>query len=97
MLGQKPGLYVSTSNGIEGDGVYSIQEEELDFKDGISTVYDTLSTSDFNEDEKYVILMSAGENQDLISIDVYKNSEVIQVNADEKYYVLTIHCVKWSG
>ena len=40
--------------------------------------------------------MRAGENQDLISIDEYKDPESIQVNAGEEYYALTIRCVKWS-
>lgn len=95
LLGQELGLCVSTGNGVEDEGVHSIQEEELDFKDGISVVYDTLSNSHFNEDEKCVMIMRAGENQDLISIDEYKDPESIQVNAGEEYYALTIRCVKW--
>ena len=75
LLGQELGLCVSTSNGVEDEGVYSIQEEELDFKDGISVVYDALSNSHFNEDEKCVMIMRVGENQDLISIDEYKDPE----------------------
>lgn len=42
------------------------------------------------------MIMRAGKNQDLISIDVHKNPEWIQVNADEEYYALIIRCVKWS-
>lgn len=95
LLGQELGLCVSTGNGVEDEGVHSIQEEELDFKDGISVVYDTLSNSHFNEDEKCVMIMRAGENQDLISIDEYKDPESIQVNAGEENYALTIRCVKW--
>lgn len=95
LLGQELGLCVSTGNGVEDEGVHSIQEEELDFKDGISVVYDTLSNSHFNEDEKCVMIMRAGENRDLISIDEYKDPESIQVNAGEEYYALTIRCVKW--
>jgi len=95
LLGQELGLCVSTGNGVEDEGVHSIQEEELDFKDGISVVYDTLSNSHFNEDEKCVMIMRTGENQDLISIDEYKDPESIQVNAGEEYYALTIRCVKW--
>ena len=64
LLGQELGLCVSTSNGVEDEGVHSIQEEELDFKDGISVVYDALSNSHFNEDEKCVMIMRVGENQD---------------------------------
>lgn len=94
LLGQELGLCVSTSNGID-DGVQSIQEEELNFKDGISVVYDTLSNSHFNEDEKCVMIMRVGENQDLISIDEYKDPESIQVNTGEEYYALTMRCVKW--
>lgn len=96
LLGQELGLCVSTSNGVEDEGIHSIQEEELDFKDGISVVYDALSNSHFNEDEKCVMIMRVGENQDLISIDEYKDPESIQVNAGEEYYALTIRCVKWS-
>lgn len=96
LLGQELGLCVSTGNGVEDEGVHSIQEEDLDFKDGISVVYDALSNSHFNEDEKCVMIMRAGENQDLISIDEYKDPESIQVNAGEEYYALTIRCVKWS-
>lgn len=96
LLGQELGLCVSTSNGVEDEGVHSIQEEELDFKDGISVVYDALSNSHFNEDEKCVMIMRVGENQNLISIDEYKNPESIQVNPGEEYYALTIRCVKWS-
>ena len=95
LLGQELGLCVSTGNGVEDEGVHSIQEEELDFKDGISVVYDTLSNSHFNEDEKCVMIMRAGENQDLISIDEYKDPESIQVNTGEEYYALTMRCVKW--
>lgn len=95
LLGQELGLCVSTGNSVEDEGVHSIQEEELDFKDGISVVYDTLSNSHFNEDEKCVMIMRAGENQDIISIDEYKDPESIQVNAGEEYYALTIRCVKW--
>lgn len=95
LLGQELGLCVSTGNGVEDEGVHSIQEEELDFKDGISVVYDTLSNSHFNEDEKCVMIMRASENQDLISIDEYKDPESIQVNAGEENYALTIRCVKW--
>lgn len=96
LLGQELGLCVSTGNGVEDEGVHSIQEEDLDFKDGISVVYDALSNSHFNENEKCVMIMRAGENQDLISIDEYKDPESIQVNAGEEYYALTIRCVKWS-
>ena len=96
LLGQELGLCVSTGNGGVDEGVHSIQEEELDFKDGISVVYDTLSNSHFNEDEKCVMIMRAGENQDLISIDEYKDPESIQVNTGEEYYALTMRCVKWS-
>ena len=96
LLGQELGLCVSTGNGVEDEGVHSIQEEDLDFKDGISVVYDALSNSHFNEDEKCVMIMRAGENQDLISIDEYEDPESIQVNAGEEYYALTIRCVKWS-
>lgn len=95
LLGQELGLCVSTGNGVEDEGVHSIQEEDLDFKDRISVVYDALSNSHFNEDEKCVMIMRAGENQDLISIDEYKDPESIQVNAGEEYYALTIRCVKW--
>ena len=95
LLGQELDLCVSTSNGVEDEGVHSIQEEELDFKDGISVVYDALSNSHFNEDEKCVMIMRVGENQDLISIDEYKNPESIQVNPGEEYYALTMRCVKW--
>lgn len=95
LLGQELGLCVSTGNGVEDEGLHSIQEEDLDFKDGISVVYDALSNSHFNEDEKCVMIMRAGENQDLISIDEYKDPESIQVNVGEEYYALTIRCVKW--
>lgn len=40
--------------------------------------------------------MRVGENQDLISIDVYNDPGSILVNVGEEYYVLTLRCIKWS-